>query len=144
VNTQNNVIAAFSEEDVERLTRISIGQLRYWDRTGFFVPSIAEENRRAVHSRIYTFRDVVCLKILNTIRNESKVPLQHLREVREKLLHLGDDLWAKITLYILDRRVVFHNPETDQKEDVVSGQGVLQIPLRIVSGDIEKAARSLR
>jgi uncharacterized protein (DUF433 family) len=143
VNTQNNVIAAFSEEDVERLTRISIGQLRYWDRTGFFVPSIAEENRRAVHSRIYTFRDVVCLKILNTIRNESKVPLQHLREVREKLLHLGD-LWAKITLYILDRRVVFHNPETDQKEDVVSGQGVLQIPLRIVSGDIEKAARSLR
>lgn len=140
----DNVISAFSEDDVARLTGISQGQLRYWDRTSFFLPSLADENRRFVHSRIYTFRDVVCLKILNTIRNESKVPLQHLREVRERLLHLGDALWAKITLYILNRRVVFHNPETDQKEDVVSGQGVLQIPLRVVSGDMEKAARSLR
>jgi uncharacterized protein (DUF433 family) len=144
VSERSNIIAAFSEDDVERLTGISIGQLRYSDRTGFFVPSLAEENRRVAHSRVYTFRDVVCLKILNTIRNESKVPLQHLREVRERLLHLGDDLWAKITLYILNRRVVFHNPETDQKEDVVSGQGVLQIPLRVVSGDMEKAALSLR
>ena len=144
MNEHYNIIAAFSEEDVERLTRISIGQLRYWDRTRFFVPSLAEENRRRPHSRIYTFRDVVCLKILNTIRNESKVPLQHLREVRESLLHLGEDMWAKITLYILNRRVVFHNPETDQKEDVVSGQGILQIPLRVVSGDMEKAVRSLR
>jgi uncharacterized protein (DUF433 family) len=144
VSDSSNVIAAFSEEDVERLTCISVGQLRYWDRTGFFVPSIAEENRRVSHSRIYTFRDVVCLKILNTIRNESRVPLQHLREAREKLLHLGDDLWAKITLYIHNRRVIFHNPETDQKEDVVSGQGVLQIPLLVVSGDIERAVRSLR
>jgi len=64
--------------------------------------------------------------------------------VRESLLHLGEDMWAKITLYILNRRVVFHNPETDQKEDVVSGQGILQIPLRVVSGDMEKAVRSLR
>jgi uncharacterized protein (DUF433 family) len=144
VSEISNVIATFSEEDVERLTGISISQLRYWDRTGFFVPSIAEENRRVVHSRIYTFRDVVCLKILNTIRNESRVPLQHLREVRERLLHLGDDLWTKITLYILNRRVLFHNAETDQKEDVVTGQGVLQIPLLVVSGDVEKAARSLR
>jgi uncharacterized protein (DUF433 family) len=139
-----NIISAFSEEDVERLTRISKGQLRYWDSTDFFRPSLGEENRRLAHSRIYTFRDVVCLKILNTIRNESRVPLQHLREVREKLLHLGDDMWAKITLYLLNRRVGFHNPDTDQKEDVVSGQGILQIPLRVVSGEMLEAVRSLR
>jgi uncharacterized protein (DUF433 family) len=139
-----NVISAFSEEDVERLTGVSIRQLRYWDSTGFFKPSLADENRRWAFSRVYTFRDVVCLKILNTIRNESRVLLQHLREVRERLLHLGDDLWAKITLYILNRRVVFHNPDTDQREEVVSGQGVLQIPLRVVSGDMAKAVSVLR
>jgi uncharacterized protein (DUF433 family) len=140
----DNIISAFSEEDVERLTRISKRQLRYWDSTGFFRPSLGEENRRLAHSRIYTFRDIVCLKILNTIRNESRVPLQHLREVREKLLHLGDDMWAEITLYILGRRVVFHNPETDRNEDAVSGQGVLQIPLRVVSGDMQQAVQALR
>lgn len=138
-----NVISAFSEEDVERLTGITINQLRYWDRTGFFVPSLAHDDRRAVLSRVYTFRDVACLKILNAIRNESKVPLQHLRDVKQRLLHLGEDLWAKTTLYILNRRVIFYNPETDQKEDI-SGQLVLEIPLKVVSGDMERAVRALR
>ncbi len=45
------VIAAFTEEQVERLTDISRNQLRHRDRTGFFNPSLAEENRRLPHSR---------------------------------------------------------------------------------------------
>ncbi len=138
-----SVISALSEEEVERLTGITINQLRYWDRTDFFTPSLADENRRVAYSRVYTFRDVVCLKILNAIRNESRVPLQHLRDVKQRLLHLGEDLWAKTTLYILNRRVVFYNPDTDQKEDI-SGQLVLEIPLKVVSGDMERAVRSLR
>jgi uncharacterized protein (DUF433 family) len=138
-----NVISTFSEEDVERLTGVSIRQLRYWDSTNFFKPSLADENRRLSHSRAYTLRDVACLKILNTIRNESKVPLQHLREVRETLLRLGDELWSKTTLYILNRRVLFHNRATNQKEEVVSGQGILQIPLDAVRGDMEKAVQNL-
>lgn len=139
-----HVVSAFSEEDVERLTGITIHQLRYWDRTRFFVPSLAADNRRAAMSRVYTFRDVVCLKVLNTIRNELKVPLPRLREAKDKLAHLGEDVWAKVTLFILNRQVVIHNPETDQKEEVVSGQGILQIPLPVVAGDMEKAIRALR
>ena len=138
------IIAAFSEEDVERLTGITIRQLRYWDSTRFFKPTLADDNRRWAYSRVYTFRDVVCLKVLNTIRNELRVPLPRLREAKEKLAHLGEDVWAKVTLYILNRRVVVHNPETDRKEDVVSGQGVLQIPLQVVSSDMEKAIHALR
>jgi DNA-binding transcriptional MerR regulator len=139
-----SIISAFSEEDVEHLTGITVRQLRYWDATRFFVPSLADENRRQTYSRVYTFRDLVCLKVLNTIRNESKVPLQHLREVKEKLQHLGEDLWARTTLYLLNRRVVFLNPETDRPEEVVSGQGILQIPLKVVRSDMERAVRSLR
>ena len=103
----------------------------------------ADENRRRPNSRIYSFRDVVCLKVLNTIRNESRVSLPHLREVREKLIHLGDDLWAKTTLYVLNRRVVFDNPETENREEVVSGQAILQIPLEVIHSHTEKEARKL-
>jgi hypothetical protein len=35
----DNIISAFSEEQAERLTKISKQQLRYWDRTGFFSPA---------------------------------------------------------------------------------------------------------
>jgi uncharacterized protein (DUF433 family) len=140
----DNVIAAFSEEDVERLTGVSTRQLRYWDSTRFFRPSLGDENRRLAYSRVYTFRDVVCLKVLNTIRNELKVPLPRLREAKDALAHLGEDVWAKVTLYILNRRVVVYNPDTDRKEDAVSGQGVLQIPLPVVTSDMEKAIHVLR
>jgi uncharacterized protein (DUF433 family) len=135
------VISAFTEDQASRLTGISLGQLRYWDRTKFFQPSLAYKDRRVPYSRIYSFRDIVCLKIVNELRNEVRVSLPHLRDVKDKLRHLGEDLWSKITLYVLNKRVVFFNPETDRREDVVTGQGVLQIPLKIVSGEMEDAVR---
>jgi len=140
----NVVVSAFTEDQVARLTGISLGQLRYWDRTDFFRPALGYENRRAAHSRIYSFRDIVCLKVVNAIRNDANVPLPRLRAAKEKLRHLGDDLWAKTTLYVLNRRIVFFNPETDRKEDVETGQIVLEIPLKVVSGDMEAAVRVLR
>ena len=138
-----NVIRAFSEEHVMRLTDLSKSQLRYWDKTGFFAPSFADENRRRPHSRAYSFLDVVCLQILNALRNEARVSLPHLREVKDQLDHLGEDMWAKTTLYVLNRRVVFVNPKTRRREDVVTGQCILQIPLKVVRGNTEKAVRSL-
>lgn len=135
---------AFTEEQVERLTGISVKQLRHWDRSGFFVPSMAYEDRRQAFARLYSFRDIVCLKVLNSLRNDSKVSLQHLREVKSKLSHLGDDAWSKTTLYVLNKRVIFDNPETKRKEEIVSGQGILQIPLKVVAGDMRNAVEAMR
>lgn len=137
------VIAAFSEEQAERLTGISKYQLRYWDRTKFFSPSYAEDDRRQSYSRVYSFRDVVCLNVLNTLRNSAGVSLPHLREVKDKLAHLGDDMWAKTTLYVLKKKVVFDNPETRKREEVVSGQRILQIPLEVVRGQVADAVKLL-
>jgi uncharacterized protein (DUF433 family) len=144
VSRDPNVVAAFTEEQANRLSGVSVNQLRYWDRTGFFLPSLAYNDRRVPYSRLYSFRDVACLKIINELRNRVRCTLPHLREVKEKLAHLGDDLWAKTTLYVVNRRVVFFNPDTDKKEDVLSGQIILDIPLRVVSGDLDKAVKMLR
>jgi uncharacterized protein (DUF433 family) len=138
------LIAAFTEEQTERLTGVSKSQLRYWDGTGFFTPSLAYKDRRVAYSRLYSFRDLVSLRIVNAIRNEARVSLQQLREVKEKLTHLGDHLWAQTTLYVLNRNVIFHNPETGTREEVLSGQAILEIPLRVVSGKVEEAVRSMR
>lgn len=137
------IISAFSEEHAERLTGISKSQLRYWDRTSFFSPSMADENRRRSNSRVYSFRDVVCLKVLNALRNDARVSLHQLREVKEKLAHLGDDMWAKTTLYVLNRKVIFFNLETSKREEVVSGQAILEIPLQVVRGNMERAVELL-
>jgi DNA-binding transcriptional MerR regulator len=143
--SQSVVLAGFTDDQAIRLAGVSGAQLRYWAREKFFVPSIevpVSEGMPPV--RLYSFRDLVCLKIINSLRNEANIPLQHLRVVKDKLAHLGEDMWANTTLYVLRRRVVFHNPETGELEDVASGQGLLQIPLVVVSGNMEEAVKALR
>lgn len=138
------VVAAFTDEQAERLTGVSKRQLRYWDRTQFFVPSMVDGEGRSPYSRLYTFRDLVSLKVIHALRNEASVSLTHLREVKEKLSHLGDDLWATTTLYVLNRKVIFYHPEHDAREEIVSGQAILEIPLRVVSGNVAEAVKAMR
>jgi DNA-binding transcriptional MerR regulator len=123
-----NVIGAFSEEHAEKLTGISKSQLRRWDRIGFLKPSYGQADRGEPFSRLYSFRDLVSLRVLNDLRNNKKVPLQHLRKVSEYLSHLGDARWTSTSLYVLGRRVVFEDPATRLKSEIVSGQRVLDIP----------------
>lgn len=138
------VIAAFSEDHVERLTGLSKTQLRYWDRTEFYTPSLADENRRVAFSRIYSFKDIVALRTLSVLRNQHSVSLQHLRQVGHKLKHLEDRLWTAITLYVLKKRVNFFNPETDRIEDVLSGQYALGIPLETIVADTKRDVEKLQ
>jgi DNA-binding transcriptional MerR regulator len=121
-----SIIAAFSEEQVERLTGLSQGQLRYWDKTGFFAPKFADENRRRVYSRLYSFKDIVALRTIGILRNQHKVPLQHLRKVAEKLSHLKDDLWTKTKLFVFNKKVVFQEPGSERPREIVSGQYVFE------------------
>lgn len=132
------VVMAFSEEDAAKLTGVSQSQLRRWDMSGFFRPAFADDDRRLSHSRIYSFRDLASIQVLNELRNRAGVSMQHLRKVKDELAHLGDDLWAKTTLYVLNKRVVFQNPENANREEVVSKQGVLNVPLLVVRRDLQK------
>lgn len=138
-----DVLAAFSEEQVERLTGLSVAQLRYWDRTDFFRPSLADENRRLAYSRIYSFKDVVALRTLSVLRRQFSVPLQRLRKVKDKLAHLSDDLWSKTILYVLDRKVYFQEGEDGEISDVLSGQYTLGIPLEKIVTDTKRDVREL-
>jgi uncharacterized protein (DUF433 family) len=131
----SNVVAAFSEEHVERITGLTKGRLRYWARTEFFKPSFTDEDLRLPFSRFYSFKDIVALRTLEMLRVQNNVPLQHLRRVAEKLSHLKDELWTKTTLFVVDRKVVIVNPETGTPQEVVSGQYLLGIPLKKVMED---------
>ncbi len=140
----HSIVAAFSEEQVERLTGLTIAQLRYWDRTDFYAPKYADENRRMAYSRIYSFKDVVALRTLSVLRNQYSVPLQHLRKVSAKLSHLAEDLWTKTTLYVLNRKVIFHSPEDGKLQEVVSGQYIIGIPLKTLIEDTKRDIENLR
>ena len=136
------IIAAFTRDQAARLTGVSQRQLRLWDARGFFAPSLKLEG--GALASLYSFRDLLCLKVIHAIRNVAKIPFAELLKTKQRLAHLGDDLWARTTLYILGKRVVFDDPETGGRQEASSGQGVLQIPLRVVTGTMEDAVRAMR
>lgn len=136
------IIGAFSEEQAATLSGVSINQLRRWDADQFFRPSYSDV-RGVPYGRVYSFRDLVSLRVLNDLRNKKRIPLSHLRGVSEKLAHLGDAKWTATTLYVLGKRVVFDDPHTDLREEIVSGQRVFDIPLRVVITSTRAAVRKL-
>ncbi len=139
----NVVISAFSEEQAQRLTGVSGTQLRYWDRTGFFRPEYAAENRRVAFSRIYSFKDIVSLRVLHVLRNQYSVPLQHLRKVAERLVHLSEDKWTATELFVLNKRVIFAEPGSSSHREIVSGQYIIPFPLKVVVDDTRSAVKNL-
>jgi uncharacterized protein (DUF433 family) len=128
----DNVIGAFSEEQVERLTEVTRAQLRRWHRTGFLPAEFAVEDSRAPYSHIYSFKNLVTLRVLNKLRNVHGVSMPELRKTAEKLAHLGDGKWTATTLYVFRRKVVFDDPDTLTKREVTSNQYVADIPLEVV------------
>jgi uncharacterized protein (DUF433 family) len=140
MRSESNIVAAFTTEQAARLTGVSKRQLGAWDRSGFFSPSLVYGERGA-YARLYSFRDLLSLKVLNQLRNETKIKLSHLREVKNELAHLGEDMWVKSTLYVLGKRVVIE--QDNKRSEVGSGQGVLQIPLKIVVGNMREQVEAL-
>jgi DNA-binding transcriptional MerR regulator len=138
-----NVIAAFSEDHVVRLTHLSKGRLRYWDKTGFFSPAV-NVGARVPFGRVYSFRDIVALRTLEMLRVQNNVPLQHLRKVAEKLSHLQAELWTKTTLWVLNREVVVEEPGTGKLRAVLSGQYVMPIQLRQIVADTQRDIEAMR
>jgi uncharacterized protein (DUF433 family) len=138
-----NIVSAFSADQVERLTGLSMRQLAYWDKLGFFEPQYATEDRKAPFSRIYSFKDVVGLRTLSILKNTYRCSLPHLKTVAAELAAYSKAPWAEITLYVWKRKVQFEEPETGRVRGVVDGQYAL-LPIRGVMEDVRKAAELLR
>jgi uncharacterized protein (DUF433 family) len=137
-------IMAFSETHVERLTGLSKGQLRSWDRLGFFAPRYAYKDRRVPYSRAYSFQDVVGLRTIAVLMKDFRVSLQQLRKVAKELVRRGYGHWASIKLYVVKHQVHFAPPgRKDHPEGVWDGQ-LAMLPIIDVMADVETRVSELQ
>lgn len=139
----SNVLHAFTAGQVARLTGLSDRQLAYWDRTGFFVPWHAAEDRRSSYSCLYSFKDVVGLRTLSILKGRHGVSLPHLRAVAERLCTYSQTPWADLKLKVWNRKVQFDEPETGRTRGVLDGQFVL-FRLDSVIEEVKREAEELR
>lgn len=141
--TASHVVAAFTPDQVVRLTGLTQRQLARWDRTSFFPPAYADLDRRSRLARLYSFRDVVGLRVLHHLRHGYAVPLPHLREVAHQLADGDTAFWATKRLKVWNRRVHVEDAATGRDEDALDGQGVL-FPLRDMAAEVEEGVAELR
>lgn len=123
--TASTVLSAFSEHQAARLAGVRLGQLRYWDATGLLQPSFSGGDLRGALGRAYSFRDIVALRVIETLKNRFNVSTQHLRAVKQRLIDGDGREWGGVRLFVLDRRVIWVEPGEDLPTDAASGQTLI-------------------
>jgi DNA-binding transcriptional MerR regulator len=137
-------ILAFTAEQVCKLTGLTKRQLRYWDDTGFFSPTTIDEFRGRLFGRIYSFRDVVGLRVIGDLRRAHGVPLQELRKIGGWLAEHYDAPWSALRFALSGRRVVFVDPVTGVPREAHDGkQAVMEVTLEPIANDVKAAADKL-
>lgn len=138
------MLMAFTVEHAAKATGVSQRRIRYWDRTGVLVPSLADDNRRSPFSRIYSFRDLVGLRTLAELRDRCGFSLQKLRTVGEWLTRHYGAPWSSLRFYVDGDRIVFRDPVSGQ---VVStdppGQAAIPFSLDHIARETEAEAAKL-
>src|SRR5207253_10687382 len=124
-------VVAFTADHVCRLTGLTKRQLSYWDRTGFFPPHYADDNRRRPFSRIYDFRDLVGLRTIALLRNKYNIPFQQLRRAGAWLARHHETPWASLKFYIGGGKVFFDDPESGERM-ATEPQGQEVFPVEMV------------
>jgi uncharacterized protein (DUF433 family) len=87
--------------------------------------------------------DVAALRVLAVLIHQHNVPLQHLRQVPARLGAMDNSAWARTTLYVFNRKVIFDDPDEGRQREVVSGQYMIGIPLETVVSDTRRDVQAL-
>ncbi|MEF2526976.1 MULTISPECIES: MerR family transcriptional regulator [Streptomyces] len=120
---------------------ITYRQLDYWARTGLVEPTVRPAYGSGTQ-RLYSFRDVVVLKIVKRFL-DTGVALQNIRNAVQHLRERGFSDLERVTL-MSDGASVY---ECTSPEQVVSllqgGRGIFGIAVGVVWHDVEKALSQL-
>ncbi|NUP40195.1 MAG: MerR family transcriptional regulator [Streptomyces sp.] len=120
---------------------ITYRQLDYWARTGLVEPSVRPPYGSGTQ-RLYSFRDVVVLKIVKRLL-DTGVSLQNIRTAVRQLRSVGPAELARMTL-MSDGATVYECTSPAEVVDLLQGgQGVFGIAVGVVWRDVESSLSEL-
>ncbi|AVV43807.1 MerR family transcriptional regulator [Streptomyces sp. P3] len=120
---------------------ITYRQLDYWARTGLVEPSVRPAHGSG-SQRLYSFRDVVVLKIVKRFL-DTGVSLQNIRSAVHHLRERGFSDLERMTL-MSDGATVYECTSPDEVHALLQGgQGVFGIAVGVVWRDVESALSQL-
>ncbi len=122
----------FTPKEVAKLVNISYRQIQYWDKTNFIRPSY----RRRGKYRLYTFSDLIQLKVARTLRDHD-FSIQRLRKtivsLKELLPQVTHPL-VELTFLIEGDSILVFNGEVLM--NAVSGQNYIRFDVKTLREEI--------
>ncbi|MEE8330745.1 MAG: MerR family transcriptional regulator [Acidimicrobiia bacterium] len=79
----------FTAQQASRLTSCTAHQLRYWDRVALVKPSIQSTGGRPGRRRLYSFRDLVSLRVVRSLLDNG-MSVQRVRRAWDYLRRTAD------------------------------------------------------
>lgn len=129
----------FTAAQACRLTSCTPHQLRYWDKVGLIEPSIQTTDGRPGRRRIYSFRDLVGLRVVKSLLDNG-LSIQRVRRAWDYLRRTGDmdDQLADVKL-VTDGQSIFAvaHDETELLDALRQGQLAFFVRIDEIAQDVE-------
>lgn len=134
------VLEGFTAAQACRLTLCTPHQLRYWDKVGLLKPSIQTTDGRPGRRRIYSFRDLVGLRVVKSLLDNG-LSIQRVRRAWDYLRRTGDmdDHLADVKL-VTDGQSIFAvaHDETELLDALRQGQLAFFVRIDEIAQDVEE------
>jgi len=137
---KGRVDQSFTAEQACRLTNCTHHQLRYWDRVGLVKPSVQTTGGRPGVRRLYSFRDLVALRVVRSLLDNG-MSLQRVRRAWDYLRREGemDDHLAEVKL-VTDGQTIFHvgSDEGELMDALRTGQLAFFVAIDEITREVEE------
>ena len=121
----------FTAQQASRLTGCTAHQLRYWDRVGLVEPSIQGTGGRPGKRRLYSFRDLVALRVVKSLLDNG-MSVQRVRRAWDYLRRTADmDRHLAEVQLVTDGQTIFRVAQDDDELLDALRQGQLAFFLAI-------------
>jgi DNA-binding transcriptional MerR regulator len=108
-------LEGFTAAQACQLTSCTPHQLRYWDKVGLITPSLQTTDGRPGRRRIYSFRDLIGLRVVKSLLDNG-LSIQRVRRAWDYLRRTGDmdDHLASVRL-VTDGQSIFAIARDDEE-----------------------------
>jgi len=137
---EQNAVDAFTAQQACQLTGCTPHQLRYWDRVDLLRPSIQGTGGRPGRRRLYSFRDLVALRVVKSLLDNG-MSVQRVRRAWDYLRRTGDmEHHLSEVRLITDGESIFRVASDDEGvvDALREGQLAFFVAINEITRDVEE------
>jgi DNA-binding transcriptional MerR regulator len=133
-------LEGFTAQQACRLTGCTPHQLRYWDRVNLIQPSVQKTGGRAGRRRLYSFRDLVALRVVKSLLDNG-MSVQRVRRAWDYLRRTADmDAHLAEVKLVTDGQSIFRiaSDETELVDALREGQLAFFVAIDEITREVEE------